>query len=279
MTRLFIAAVILSCLSAFASAQTQPPPSQAPETKTAKPAKPAAKKPAERSDPARNANSASAAACGLGVITAVGDKFMVKKLDFFAGNEKVIPIESWGLDDLVFARVRAAVPNNVAIRRITYAKSVKPNEELTSRFFRDWTAERADVMRQMTAGTGCERYVLIGRSISRFNQGSHTVGGIGIIDWDFPVKRNTYVFALSFIWVFDGRDFSIIRQGSAITHREPLMQRMLLGEVILGPYSEVPRASFPSPPDAAVNNLALREYARALLTASLDKTLPWMLRP
>jgi len=89
----------------------------------------------------------------------------------------------------------------------------------------------------------------------------------------FTPEELTYVFALSF-----GRDFSIIRQGSAITQREPLMQRMLLGELILGPYNELTQASLSSQPDKVADNLALREYARALLTASLDRALPWMLR-
>jgi hypothetical protein len=57
------------------------------------------------------------------------------------------------------------------------------------------------------------------------------------------------------------------------------VKRMLLGTLILGPYSELAEASFPSNPEDAANNLALREYARALLTTSLDKTLPYMLRP
>src|SRR5262249_49809632 len=156
--------------------------------------------------------------------------------------------------------------------------SVKPREELTSQFFRDRKAEQLDVMRQITAGISCERYVLVGRSISKVNDSHETVRGIGILDMDVPLRHKAYVFALSYIWVFDGRDFSIIRQGSAITKRDPLMQRMLLGELILGPYSEVAQASLPGQPDEIAGNLALREYARALLTASLDKTLPWMLR-
>lgn len=281
MIRLFVAAIALSCLSTPASAQTSPS-APAAGTQAAKPSiKPGPRKPAQRSDPAVNAASAKSEPCGLGVIAAVGDKFMVKTFgfNFFNDQEKVVPIESWGLDDLVFTRVRAAAPRGVSVRRILYSRSVKPREELTNQFFRDRKAEQVDVMRQITAGMSCERYVLVGRSISRFNETNHTVRGIGIIDWDIPLRRKTYLFALSYIWVFDGRDFSIIRQGSAITQREPFMHRMLLGELILGPYSEVSQASFPGHPDQVPGNLALREYARALLTASLDKTMPWMLRP
>jgi hypothetical protein len=279
MIRLVTAALVLTCLSTWASAQTQPPMESNQITQPL--AKPAARKQPERSGPAGNAVSTKIEPCGIGVIAAVGDEFMVKRigLDFFNDQEKVAPIERWGLDDLVFARVRAAVPQRVSVRRIPYSKSVMPREELRNQFFRDRNAERVDVMRQMTVGTNCERYILIGRSISKFNETSKTVRGIGIVDWDVPLRRKVYLFALSFIWVFDGRDFSIIRQGSAITQREPLVQRMLLGELILGPYSELSEASFPSRSDEIVNNLALREYARALLTASLDKTLPWMLRP
>jgi hypothetical protein len=272
MLRLFLAAIVLSFLSTSASTQT--PLSQ----RAAQPAKPATRKPAERTEPATSARSEP---CGIGVIVAVGDEFMVKRigLDFFNNHVKAVSIESWGLDDLVFARVRATVPRGVAVRRIPYSKSVKPREELTSQFFRDRKAEQVDVMRQVTAGMSCERYVLVGRSISKIKDSHETIRGVGILDMDVALRHKTYVFALSHVWVFDGRDFSIIRQGSAITKRDPLMQRMLLGELILGPYSEVVQASLPSQPGEIANNLALREYARALLTASLDKTLPWMLRP
>lgn len=280
MIRLLAAAVVLTCFSTSASAQIQPSAPAA--TQATKPhVKPAARKPAERDRSASKSAPGTGASCGLGVVVAVGDEFTVKRigLDFLNDHEKVVPIENWGLDDLVFARVRAAAPRGVTVRRILHSKSIQPSEELKNRFFRDRKAELVDVMRQVTAGTDCERYVLVGRSISKFNDSNITVRGVGIVDWDIPLRHKTYLFALSFIRVFDGRDFSIIRQGSAITQREPLMQRILLGELILGPYSELSQASFPGHPDEVPGNLALREYARALLTASLDKTLPWMLRP
>ena len=220
--------------------------------------------------------------CGLGVIVSVGDEFMTKKIGLnpFGNDEAVAPIDSWGLDDLVFARVRAAAPRGIAVRRIPYTKSAfPPREESRFQLFRDRKADLADLMRQITSGTQCQRYILISKSISKFRESSHTVRGIGIVDLDSPLGRRAYLFALSYIRVFDGRNFSIIRQGSALTNREPLMQRMLLGELILGPYSELSGASFPSLTERVTDNLALREYARVLLTASLDKTLPMMLRP
>jgi hypothetical protein len=281
MIRLLIAVIALSCLSASASTQTPPSPPVSGTQATKPLVTPTARKPAERRESQGQPAPAKSDVCGLGVIVSVGDEFMVKKIGLnpFANNELVVPIESWGLDDLVFARVRAAVPAGVAIRRIPSSKSAfQPREDLKHRLFRDLKAELVDNMRQITNGTNCQRYILVSKSISRFNESSHTVRGIGIIDLDVPLRHQTYLFALSYIRVFDGRDFSIIRQGSALTGREPLVKRMLLGEMILGPYSELAEASFPRHAEETASNLALREYARALLTASLDKTLPWMLR-
>jgi len=282
MIRLFAAAIVLSCLSTSASTQTQPSPPTLGPRATKPPVKPAARKPAERNEPAGKPDPAWSAPCGLGVIVSVGDEFMVKKLglNLFNNKETVVPIENWGLNDLVFARVRAAAPPGVTVRRIPYTKSAfPPREGSKSQLFRDMKAELVDLMRQITSGANCQRYILVSKSISKFNESSHAVRGIGIINWDIPLRHRTYLFALSYIRVFDGRDFSIIRQGSALTLREPLVQRMLLGELILGPYTELAEASFPSHAEETASNLALREYARALLMASLDKTLPVMLQP
>jgi len=211
----------------------------------------------------------------------VGDKFMVKTIGLtrFQTKETVVPI-NWGLEDLIVARVRAAAPRGITVLRIPYDKSRIPErEEPKQGLFRDEKAELADLMRTLTQGTNCQRYVLIGNSISRFSTYGYTVRGIGIVNHDVLVGHRIYFFALSYIRVFDGRDFSIIKHGSALTHIDPLLKRVLLGTLILGPYSELAEASFPNKPEDAATNLAFREYARALLTASLDRTLPYMLRP
>ena len=281
MVRLLAAAIVLSCLSTSAWTQTQPtPPAAGPQSATPA-AKPAIRKP-PRNEPTAKPASARSGPCSLGVIVSVGDEFMVSKigLTIFQKKETVVSIESWGLNDLVFARVRAAAPSGATVLRIPYSKSAfPPREEAKNQWFRDEKAELVDLMRRITNGTNCQRYVLVSKSISRFNDLNWTVCGIGIVDHDVPLRHRTYLFALSYIRVFDGRDFSIIKQGSALTHLDPLVKRMLLGTLILGPYSELAEASFPSNPEDAANNLALREYARALLTTSLDKTLPYMLRP
>lgn len=281
MIRLLAAVIVLSCFTTSAWTQAQPAP-QATATQPATPSvKPAIRKPAVRSEPAGKPASGSSGRCGLGVIVVVGDEFTVKTigLTIFQSKETVVPVK-WGLEDLIFARVRAAAPPGLTVVRIPYDKSrFPPREAPKNELFRDERAELVEHMRKVTEGTNCQRYVLVGNSISQFGTYRYTVRGIGIVNQDVLAAHRIYFFALSYIRVFDGRDFSIIRHGSALTHIDPLLKRMLLGTLILGPYSELAEASFPHKPEDAANNLAFREYARTLLTASLDRTLPYMLRP
>ena len=279
MLRLLAAVTVLSYFAASASTQAQPAPQTTSTQSTPSTIKPAIRKPAARSEPA--GKQASSGSCGLGVVVVVGDEFTVKTigLTVFQSKETVIPIK-WGLEDLVFARVRAAAPPGLTVLRIPYDESRFPaRKEPKNESFRDERAELADRMRKVAQGTNCQRYVLVGNSISRFSTYGYTVRGIGIVNHDVMVGHRIYFFALGYIRVFDGRDFSIIKHGSALTHVDPLVKRMLLGTLILGPYRELAEASFPSRPEEAANNLVFREYARALLTESLDRTLPYMLRP
>lgn len=90
--------------------------------------------------------------------------------------------------------------------------------------------------------------------------------------------RRIFLYALAFIRIFDGRDFSVVRQSSALinVHHSLAVQR-LLGRLLGGPYRELPAESFPTRPEDAADNPVLRDSVRAMLTESLDKTLPLML--
>jgi hypothetical protein len=277
MLRSLAAVIALSCFSASA-AQAQ----AVSQIIATQPATPSVKSIVrKRSEPAGKQASGVSGTCGLGVIVVVGDEFMVKRIGVtrFQSSETKVPI-NWGLEDLIFARVRAAAPRGLSVLRIPFDKSKLPKrDESKTGLFRDEKAELADFMRKATEGTSCQRYVWVGNSISQFGSSGYSVRGIGIVNHDVLVGHRIYFFALSFIRIFDGRDFSIIRHGSALTHMDPLLKRVLLGTLILGPYSELAEASFPDKPEGVAGNLAFREYARALLTASLDRTLPIMLRP
>jgi hypothetical protein len=271
MFRVLVVAFALSCLVQSGWAQTQPAPAA-----TAPAAKPPVKKPAAKKAPAKPAEHADAGPCRIGVISDMGDQFTVQTVGFTVfGNERSeVPIVGWGLDDLVVARVRAAAGPGVTVRRIVHAKDAFSQLERSGSFFRDTKAELSNVVRQTAAGSNCERYVLVQKSRSQFSNLNQSVYGIGIVSW----AHRTLLFALSYIQIFDGQSFEMIKQASATTDDEPLISRALALNPIRGPNREVGSGAFPSIPAEAATNPALRDGVRALLTASLDSTLPAMLR-
>jgi hypothetical protein len=223
--------------------------------------------------------------CDLGVVVTTGDEFTVQTtgLTVFQNKKTVVPIPGWGLNDLIFARLRAAIPAGVSVLRIPYNSAKFPprdesKDTLKDRLFRDPNAELAGYIREVAKGTNCRHYIQILNSVSPIGSSSYTVRGFGILNQDVVLGRRIFLHALAFIRIFDGRDFSVVRQGSALInlHHSLAVQRFL-GKLIGGPYRELPAESFPTRPEDAADNPVLRDGVRAMLAESLDKTLPLML--
>src|SRR3954462_5727019 len=162
MFRSFAAATILvSCLTAAGWAQS-PATSSAPAATT--PAKPAIKKAAPKAKAAAKQPTAETGPCRLGVISALGDRFSVQKfgLTIFENEENDAPMNGWGLDDLLFARVRAATVADLSARRIAYpAGAFEPYYNPKSRFLPDPSEGLPAIVRGITANANCERYLVI----------------------------------------------------------------------------------------------------------------------
>jgi hypothetical protein len=126
MIRSFAVALVLSCFVASAWAQAQPAPGTA-ITQAGTPApKLVAKKPAPKAKTsAKPTGPLESGPCQIGVIPVIGDQLVVQKvgLTVFGNEHTEVPIEAWGLDDLVIARVRAAIAPGTGVRRITYPKA------------------------------------------------------------------------------------------------------------------------------------------------------------
>ena len=73
------------------------------------------------------------------------------------------------------------------------------------------------------------------------------------------------------VQIYDGPTLKLIKEGPA-----RLAEGSLLDPAY--PYRTLDEKSFPASPAEAVANPTLREGVRALLTVSLDRTLPAMLR-
>ena len=177
MARLFVVTITLWCFSTQARAQVQ--------LDTAGSAvKQANGKTTARREATGKPASAGGGSCDIGVVITAGDEFTVQTtgLTVFQNKKMVVPIPGWGLQDLIFARIRATIPAGVSVLRIPYNPAKFPphdesKDTLKDRLFRDLNAELAEYMRQVAKGTNCRHYIQILNSISRIGSSNYTVRG------------------------------------------------------------------------------------------------------
>ncbi|MDI3562809.1 hypothetical protein [Bradyrhizobium sp. Arg816] len=272
MFRFAASVLVLLPFLAPAAAQT-PPATTASPAQTATPAKPAAKKAAKPKAPAKPAEPATAGPCGVGVIAGTGDIFVVQKigLTVFGNDYAEIPV-SWGLDDLVFARARAAA-GNTPVRRITYAKGALDSYyHPKSGLFRNQREELSNLIRQVAGNAGCERYLVVMRSEGQLDGTNQSLSGVGIFSRGVGLISYAYVFSyIGVTWV-DGRTFEIMKC-PAVTF-EGVMKHMADNFVSNELLQKVDKSMFPETAADSANNTTLRDTTRDFLTKRLDKILP-----
>jgi hypothetical protein len=264
-------------------AQDTPTPTPTPAPRPS-PAKPAAKKPAPPKSDAGATPAAAVAQRGrcIGVIPHIGDRFAVQTIGVMAfGNDlKEVPIESWGLDDLVVARVRAAAGTGVAVRRIAYpANAFEPYDHPPRRLFGDGDKDLKSVVQAIVGAGGCERYVVVVKDKNADRLTNQSFTGIGIFS---RAGGDVHLFALTALIVFDGHTFEVLKKGVGSPVEEKLGSNPTLFDLTrTNPMRGANLAlkedfSWPPAPDAV---MGLRDATRALLAESLDKTLPKLLAP
>src|SRR5436190_23743216 len=91
-------------------------------------AQPAPRKPAAAPKPAPAAQSGDGKC--LGVLSQIGEKFIVKKVGIvvFQNQHDAVPIKAWHVDDLVFARISAFFNKQVVVRRIPYSADLETSD-------------------------------------------------------------------------------------------------------------------------------------------------------
>jgi hypothetical protein len=259
-----------------ALAQNAPTPTPNPSPAKPSPAKPALKKPASPKPDV----AAQRGPC-IGVIPHIGDHFVVQTIGVMAfGNDlKEVPMESWGLDDLVVARVRAAAGAGVAVRRIAYpANAFEPYDHPPRRLFGDGDKDLKSVVQAIVGAGGCERYVVVVKDKNADRLTNQTFAGIGVYS---RAGADVHLFALAALIVFDGHTFEILKKGVGAPVEEKIGNNPTLYDLTrTNPMrgANVPLNDFSWPP-ATEAVMGLRDATRALLAESLDKTLPKLLAP
>jgi hypothetical protein len=269
MFRPLVIVLALSCLAAPVWAQT--PPAQVPPT--ASTIKSAVKKPAPKAKAAAKPRATDSGPCRIGVIAATGDVFAVQKIGLTVfGNELAEVPVTWGLDDLIFARVRAAAGAS-PVRRIAYAKGTfdayyHPQPSL----FRNERDKLATLVRQLAGNASCDRYLVVIRLEGQFGGTNQTMSGIGVLNRGTSLFSRSYLFAFIGIIVFDGRTFEIRKDPYA--NLESVMARFAANLTKDENLHELDNSAFPASPPEAANSTTLRDGTRDLLAAPLDKILP-----
>ena len=274
-----IAVSLIALLSVLTSAVAQTPPATtAPSAQPAAPAKPAAKKAAPKAKPVAKPTAAvDSGPCRLGVISAIGEHYSVQKfgVTIFEAEAKEVPID-WGLDDLVFARVRAATNNDSSIRRIAYPKGAfDPFYHAKAIFIPDPKETLPVIVKGFTATLNCDRYLVATTFKTKLPNSNMTLNGIGTYNQGLgKILRHSHLFANVAITLIDGRSYEQIKRPLTDIGAN-LATSMRLFE---DPITKLDNSLFPDPPETASTNAALRERTRALVVERLDRSLPGYLK-
>ncbi|MBU6462513.1 MAG: hypothetical protein KGK01_06890 [Bradyrhizobium sp.] len=267
MVRLSIVAIVLSCLAAPIWAQS--PPAQAPSRAV----KPAVKKPASRTKAAIEPVVIDHGPCRLGVIPAVGDSFVVQKIGLTVfGNEYAEVATNWGLDDLIFARVRAAAGQALPVRRIAYPPGAFEHYyHPASRLLPDPREGLPAIVSGIAANAGCERYLVITRFSGQLPGTNQRLDGIGAFKQGLgSILGHSHLFANIALTSLDGQTFATQpHNGADIVAR--FQESLRLTE---DPMKILDNEYFPEPPSIAAASAVLRDRTRALVSATVDRLLP-----
>jgi len=264
------AAILVSCFTAAGWAQAPSTTSPA----ASPPSKPATKKAAPKAKAAARQPVAESGPCRLGVISALGDRFSVQKfgLTIFENEENEAPMNGWGLDDLPFARVRAATGADPSVRRIAYpAGAFEPYYNPKSRFLPDPNEGLPAIVRGITSNANCERYLVITKYNATVAGTKMEIKGIGAYSQGIgSLVRHYHLFANVAVSMYDGATYEKINRsfaafGASFTAGLGLTE---------DPLTKLDESVFPNPPESASSSTALKERTRALVSARLDRIIP-----
>jgi hypothetical protein len=273
--RAFIVAFLLSCTSGLVWAQNGSTP-KAGASQISAVQSSARKATAEPRLPARQTASPAGGPCQIGIIPALGNRLSLQHVGLTVfGNELTdVPIEAWGLDDIVVARVGAAAGGGTLMKRIAYAKGAFDSlYRLQKQGFRDGREDLPAVVRQLAANSNCDRYVVVTTSMGLLPGTNQTAVGLGLFtNWANGVSKRGVLFVFLQIAVLDGRNFTLHDDPSASLGAKLADSLSFFAKE--KNFQQVEYLEAPATPEATARDARLRDGMRTLLTEKLDKMLP-----
>ena len=204
----------------------------------------------------------------IGIVSAIGDKFYARKtgLGFLGEDFKEMAIGSWGIDEMMTAKIRAALAARFDVRPVTYKRAVFAVFPDRSGFLAQ--NFRSEVVREVSP-QGLDAYLVVVKS-ERTNGGSRPLfQGLGSTEGNTDVDPIMFVHAYYNIYLVDGHDFRIKNQaGSHI----PRPFNPFFREGMSSPARKVDASLWPKSLDAAANP-RLKTVVVELIDQSLPPTL------
>jgi hypothetical protein len=201
----------------------------------------------------------------LGIVSAIGDKFYARKtgLGFLGNDFKEMPIAAWGIDEMMTAKLRAALSPRFAVRPVTYKRAVFAAFPDRSGFLAQ--NFRPEAVREVSP-QGLDAYLVVVKS-ERSNGGSRPLfQGLGSTEGNTDVDPIMFVHAYYNIFLVDGRDFRIKSQaGSHI----PRPYNPFIRDFMSSPARKVDASLWPKTLDAAAN-----PRLKGVVVELIDQSLP-----
>jgi hypothetical protein len=137
----------------------------------------------------------------IGIISAVGDKFDVRKIGFtvFGNDLATVPV-AWGIDDLIISRARAILSKRFEVRPVSYQRAAFANS-------RGWGQSLADTVRSSASSEGVDAYVVIMGNVSQYGSSNQYLAGLGVVTAGV-IGSESIVHALYSVTVIDAHDFN-----------------------------------------------------------------------
>jgi hypothetical protein len=204
------------------------------------------------------------------VISEVSQRFELKKIGLmvFANEEKIIPVTSWKLDEKIVAKTKALLAKDFVVKSIPAPYEVFQPLHEPGGLFRDSAAELKGMVQKVAVGTSCDFYFVATCGGSQFSSSNQYLTGLGVVETGTEVfGHNREIYALSYLYVYDGKSFELIRAERGGSDKP------LLFQTIRGPSQEVGGTAHVSM-QAVADDPKTRDIVWTLLERSLDLTVP-----
>ena len=121
-------------------------------------------------------------------------------------------------------------------------------------------------VRKIASTQKCDLYLVVGKADSPYGDTNQMLSGLGIVELS-GFGTSVYLYALSYMTIYDGRTFAVLREQRTSVGQSTFMA------TIKGPHREVDESWWPGSGQVAQNE-RIKAATRSLVEQSIAMTLP-----